>query len=97
MISVSHESVSARPWSDCPWLDLRAAELCASPAVPLASASIYRCAKILWQAGVPDNTAADVLVLLDSRAFAESDMSPEDFIVSIMNVIDPHWLERGEV
>lgn len=95
MISVSHESVSARPWSDMPWLDLRCAEL--KFTTPLASTSIYRAAKILWQAGVPDNTAADVIVLLDSRAFAESAMSPEDFVVSIMNVIDEHWLERGEV
>jgi hypothetical protein len=92
---VSHESVTARPWSDMPWLDLRCAELKIS--TPIASVAIYRAAKILWQAGVPDNKAADVIVLLDSQAFAVSTMGPEDFVVNMMNLCDPGWLERGEV
>jgi hypothetical protein len=93
VISVSHESVSPRPWSDCPWLDLRAAELCATTA--FASAAIYRAARTLWQSGIPDEKAANILITVDSEQ--GQIMGPEAYVDQVLTVLDADWPRRTEL
>lgn len=55
-----------RPWSEYPWLDMRAAEMCLTSTFDRKE--IYRAARMLWQSGMADHKAADLLVSADSEA-----------------------------
>jgi hypothetical protein len=72
---------------------MRAAELSATTG--FASAAIYRAAKTLWQSGMPDEKAADILVTIDSEQ--GQIMGPEAYVDSVMAVIDSDWLGRTEL
>lgn len=87
MISVSHESVTPRPWADFPWLDLRAAELCRTTG--FASAAIYRAAKTLWESGLPDEKAANILVAVQSQQGYL--MGPEAFVDQTLALMNTDW------
>jgi hypothetical protein len=76
-----------RPWSHMPWLDLRCSELCRTTGFD--SREVYAAARTLWENGVPDTTAANILVAADSEA--GQIVGIEAFVDAALAVIDRTW------
>jgi hypothetical protein len=76
-----------RLWSDAPWLAYRADELARTTG--FSSLAIYRAAKALFDSGVPDEVAANILVAADSEAGQV--IGIEAFVDAVLTVIDRTW------
>lgn len=82
-----------QPWDQFPWLALRAAELCKTTA--FGGPAIYRAAKTLWESGMPDHKAANILVGIESDTGYL--MGPEAFVDQVLTLMKADWTDRTEL
>lgn len=72
-----------RSWSQMPWLDMRAYEL--SRTTEFDRHAVYRAARALFMAGLPDHEAANLLVSADS--LAGHSLGIETFVENVIRMV----------